>query len=49
MVDYAELFDIEQRPGSGLERWTSTVERQLERVARRPAECRAFVVMEDLT
>ena len=32
MVDYADLFDIEQRPGSGLELWTSTVERQLDRV-----------------
>ncbi len=32
MTDYADLFDIEQRPGSGLELWTSTVERQLERV-----------------
>lgn len=32
MVDYADLFDMEQRPGSGLELWTSTVERQLDRV-----------------
>jgi hypothetical protein len=32
MVEYLNLFDIEQRPGSGLGLWTAVVERQLERV-----------------
>jgi hypothetical protein len=32
MVEYLDLFDIEQRPGSGLGLWTAVVERQLERV-----------------
>jgi hypothetical protein len=32
VVNYADLFDIEQRPGSGVGLWTSVVERQLERV-----------------
>jgi hypothetical protein len=32
VVDYTDLFDIEQRPGSGVGLWMSVVERQLERV-----------------
>lgn len=32
MIDYQDLFDIEQRPGAGLRLWTSLIHRQLERV-----------------
>jgi hypothetical protein len=32
MVEYLNLFDIEQRPGSGVGLWSGVVERQLERV-----------------